>query len=95
MTKQDHIDNLGKKCHDIVTGMKGVIVSVSFDLYGCIQYAIQPPAAKGDNQVPNSFWFDENRVLLETKRPVMPSVHHSDQEEQKKTIKGPAEKPCL
>lgn len=31
-----HIDLLGLKAEDKVTGFKGVITTLSFDLYGCV-----------------------------------------------------------
>jgi len=39
---QDHLSLLGKEVEDVVTGMSGIVASVSFDLYGCIQAIINP-----------------------------------------------------
>lgn len=37
-----YLDILGHKVSDKVTGFNGVAVSVSFDLYGCIQVVVNP-----------------------------------------------------
>lgn len=38
-----HLEMLGKKCRDRVTGTAGIVSSISFDLYGCIQASIAGP----------------------------------------------------
>ena len=45
---EKHLDLLGRKVEDKVTGIKGVVTSVSFDLYGCIQAVITTPAKDGE-----------------------------------------------
>ena len=67
---KQHLDLLGMKAEDIVTGFKGVITSVSFDLYGCIQVAVSPQTTK-DEAVPNGHWFDTTRIKLKGKKPVI------------------------
>ena len=62
--------NLGLKAKDKVTGVKGIVTSVSFDLYGCIQLLVQPEVNKEGKYV-NSYWLDENRVKITGKKPVM------------------------
>ncbi len=37
-----HLELLGLKCEDRVTGFKGVIISMTFDLYGCVQAIVDP-----------------------------------------------------
>ena len=32
-----HLELLGQKVEDKVTGFRGVVTTISFDLYGCIQ----------------------------------------------------------
>jgi hypothetical protein len=41
-----HFEMLGHKGKDKVTGFKGVITSLSFDLYGCVTCIISPPLDK-------------------------------------------------
>ena len=66
---QDHINLLGKKATDKVTKFTGVISTVSFDLYGCIQVVITPEADKGELKVGS--WFDVTRLDLSNDEPVM------------------------
>jgi hypothetical protein len=64
----DSIALLGLKARDRVTGFAGVISSVTFDLYGCVQAIVTPPVGK-DGKTCESNWFDIKR--LETSRRVM------------------------
>jgi len=58
---EKHFGLLGRKGEDMVTGFKGIITSLSFDLYGCIQVVITPPAdEKGD--IKEGHWFDITRI---------------------------------
>ena len=47
---------LGFRAEDRVTGFKGVVTSVSFDLYGCIQVALNPGMNK-DGKLEDGHWF--------------------------------------
>jgi hypothetical protein len=62
-TMQDLVKNLGRRATDRVSGLTGVITSVSFDVAGCIQYAISPPANK-DGKRESSYWVDIKHVDL-------------------------------
>lgn len=68
-----HLDILGYPVKDKVTGFKGVAVSVSFDLYGCVQVLINPgidDAGKTKDQI----WFDINRLEITSPKRVMEPV---------------------
>lgn len=69
---QKYLDILGHRVVDRVTGFKGVAVSVSFDLYGCIQVIVNP-GLQSDGKLGESNWFDFNRLKVETEFPVMQS----------------------
>lgn len=56
-----HIELLGRKARDRVTGFEGVVSSVCFDLYGCIQAVLSPPVDK-DGKHQDGKWFDVNRL---------------------------------
>jgi len=43
---QKHLDLLGHKVTDRVSGFTGVVTSIGFDLYGCIQAVVTPGADK-------------------------------------------------
>ena len=42
MLIKKHLDLLGHKVKDKVSGFQGVVISMSFDLYGCIQADVRP-----------------------------------------------------
>jgi len=95
MTKQNnvqkHLNLLGLRVEDRVTGLKGVVASISFDLYGCIQAIVNPGLDKEGKQK-DSLWFDLSRLKVESPEPVMerPDFCSGPQSEAKQ---GPAEKP--
>lgn len=86
-----HIEKLGLKVEDKVTGVAGVITSVGFDLYGCVQ-AVVSPGLKADGTIADPLWFDIGRLRVISETPVMeqPNFDFGPIAEGKK---GPAEKP--
>lgn len=70
METQKHIDLLGLKATDVVTGYSGVATSLSFDLYGCIQIALTPPIDE-KGEASNGRWFDVTRLRIDDDTPVM------------------------
>ena len=81
---------LGFNAEDKVTRFKGVITSVSFDLYGCVQFLINPGLNK-DGVLESSNWFDVSRVDIKvTVPPVMESPDFTDYINQ-----GPESKPVF
>jgi len=59
----ESIQLLGANATDKVTGFNGVITSVCFDLYGCVQVILTPTAdEKGD--VRDGRWFDIGRLRI-------------------------------
>lgn len=65
-----HLDLLGMRVEDQVTGFKGVVATVGFDLYGCIQ-AIVNPGIDNEGKLRDSQWFDVNRLRVTSDEPVM------------------------
>lgn len=61
---------LGLKVKDRVTGCTGVVTSISYDLYGCVQ-AIVTPFADKDGQHKDSRWYDTKRLIVLDQTPVM------------------------
>jgi len=93
MTKvEEHLSLLGMKVEDKVTGFKGIVASISFDLYGCIQ-AIVHPGMDRDGKLMDQCWFDINRLKVISDYPVMNqpfdtiSIANGEQ--------GPADKPVF
>ncbi len=92
-TYKRHIELLGYKAKDKVTGFKGVIDSVCFDLYGCVQLCLKPGINK-DGKMPTSFWFDVTRLKINTGKRVVdfPDFYEGYVAEGKK---GAADKPDM
>jgi hypothetical protein len=91
MSASNHIDLLGKTAKDRVTGFTGVVVTVSFDLFGCVQAILQPPVEK-DGKRPDGCWFDVNRLEVKGKGRVMPVPEWGATPQTHDH--GPAEKPA-
>jgi hypothetical protein len=91
MNTQKHIDMLGLKCKDKVTGLQGVVTSISFDLFGCVQAVINPGITE-DNKLAETFWLDICRLAIIDNKRVMevPDFNQGIIAEGKK---GPADKP--
>ncbi|HEY3655455.1 MAG TPA: hypothetical protein VGL34_10830, partial [Steroidobacteraceae bacterium] len=53
---------LGRKARDKVTGFEGVIHSIGFDAYGCVQAIVNPPMK--DGKLLDQAWFDIKRLEL-------------------------------
>ena len=88
-----HLALLGFRATDRVTCYKGVITSIGFDLYGCVQAIVTPDVDdKGD--VVDSRWFDIARLRVTGKKPVMeqPDWDYGPVAEGKK---GPADRPVF
>jgi hypothetical protein len=91
---EKHIHRLlGFKVKDRVTGFSGVVTSIGFDLYGCIQAIVHPGLDK-DQKVLDSHYFDINRLEITSCEPVMPipDFAYGPQAEGKQ---GAAEKPRM
>jgi len=80
-----HLGFIGCKVQDKVTGFKGVVTSISFDLYGCIQAVVTPPTNK-EGAAQDGRWFDINRLILQSEKPVMeiPNFNYGEVAEGKK-----------
>ena len=88
---QKHIDLLGHKAVDAVTGLKGVVTSISFDLYGCVQALVTPPAADKNNT--DATWLDVGRLKISRGKRVLPIPAFNVAGPVADGEKGPAEKP--
>lgn len=90
MIRNAHIELLGRTAKDRVTGFTGVIVTVSFDLFGCVQVVISPPVDKDGKKV-DDCWFDVNRLDLVGESRAMPVPDFAAKPQEHKH--GPAAKP--
>lgn len=67
-----HMELLGYVVSDRVTGFKGVVTTVSFDLYGCVQAVVSPQVvADKPGDLGDAKWFDVKRLLKVSNAPVM------------------------
>jgi hypothetical protein len=89
--KEEHLSLLGFRVRDKVTGFYGVVTSISFDLYGCIQVVVNPGMDE-HGKIGESHWFDVNRLEVKSSAPVM-SVPDFVSGPVAKGERGPAEKP--
>jgi hypothetical protein len=65
-----HIGLLGHKVSDPVTGITGIVSSISFDVSGCIQAAVRI-SPKKEGGIGESFWIDTKQLKRLTKTPVV------------------------
>ena len=86
----EHVGLLGKTAKDKVTGFSGVVSSVSFDLYGCVQVVLSPPIDK-EGKLVEGRWFDINRIDIVNEQRVMPLPTFPRTAQ---AVHGPAEKPA-
>jgi hypothetical protein len=90
-----HLDLLGSRVKDRVTGFSGVVTTVGFDLYGCIQGVVNPGVDK-DGKPQDSQWFDVNRlIVLEDKKAMDPPRYDWSPAAVSAGGKGCAEKPAM
>ena len=87
-----YMNMLGHEAEDCVTGFKGVVESVSFDLYGCVQTALRPKATE-DGKLDDGRWFDAKRLKITSAEPVMTPQNFTALPAGKEI--GPAEKPVI
>lgn len=66
----EYMKLLGMKVKDRVTGFTGIVESVSFDLYGCVQVVLRPAVSK-EGKPGEGHWFDAKRIEVLGKTPVM------------------------
>jgi hypothetical protein len=85
---KEHFKLLGFKVRDAVTGFEGVVESISFDLYGCVQAIVRPGLdKKKPNDLGAGHWFDTKRLSAIGKVPVMAIPTFSE-------VPGGSEKPA-
>ena len=65
-----NLNLLGLKVKDRVTGSVGIVTSVSYDLYGCIQ-AVVSPYVDNDGKVGESRWYNTKRLTVINSVPVL------------------------
>ena len=62
---------LGLKVKDVITGFTGIVTTVGFDLYGCVQAVVKPSELSKEGKVQDGEWFDTKRLAIVSTKPVM------------------------
>lgn len=81
---------LGYEVVDRVTGFAGVVDSLSFDLYGCVQASVTPKHDNKATERKSGYWFDVKRLRKTSKKPVLDQPKFSEPGDEI----GPADKPA-
>lgn len=66
-----HLELLGFKVRDKVSGFEGVVTSIGFDLMGCVQCIVSPAADNTTGKKADSHWLDYKRLTKLSEQPVM------------------------
>jgi hypothetical protein len=93
MRYNDAVDMLGYSAKDKVTKQCGVISSVCFDLYGCIQVLLTPLKVKNNIDIRPQGWFDINRIIITNKKRIMTHPSFENKYNNVNDTGGPSEKP--
>lgn len=88
---KETIDLLGLQAEDKITGTTGIIDSVCFDLYGCVNASLTPRTNK-DGELPSARWFDVARLKVTKGKRVMAVPTFSKVDKPSTYDKGPATK---
>jgi hypothetical protein len=77
ITMQNHLNLLGWKVEDKVTGFVGVVTHIGMDLYGCVQAIVSPSVVvekTGSQTMVSGSWFDTVRLTKIGTNPVMAAI---------------------
>lgn len=67
----NYFEWLGWEARDRVTGFAGVVDSICFDLYGCVQASLCPQHDAKEKERKHSYWFDVKRLEKTSTQRVM------------------------
>jgi hypothetical protein len=62
---KQHLNLLGLTVRDKITGVEGIVDSICFDLYGCVQASVRRGLDK-DGKVIDSHWYDVKRLDIKS-----------------------------
>lgn len=83
---------LGYRMQDKITGMVGVVTTITFDLYGCVQAALHPGLDK-DGKPAEQHWYDVARLEMLVGEPRVMTPPDFGNVAPADYLQGPAEKP--
>ena len=93
MIVQQSVDFLGKQVKDKISGRKGIVTSVCFDLYGCIQVVINEQRKDKDDKEITFGWIDINRIEIIKNKKIMNCPNYNNKYSSLVDVGGPADKP--
>lgn len=68
---EQHLSLLGYEVKDKVSNYRGVVISVAYDLYGCIQADVRPKELSEEGYPHGGYWVDVARLMRVSKQPLM------------------------
>jgi hypothetical protein len=89
------LEFLGYRATDLITDMEGVITSISFDLYGCVQGVLTVKQKVDSDKPIGLHWVHLGRLKITSKTPVIPPPNFFGVNESAKGNTGPANKPSF
>jgi hypothetical protein len=60
---KQHLDLLGVNVTDKITGVSGIVDSICFDLYGCVQASVRRGLDK-EGKPHEAHWYDVKRLVV-------------------------------
>ena len=94
MIVEKSINLLGCRAKDLISGGNGIVTSICFDLYGCIQVIITPgKVGKDGKEVPSIGWIDINRARITNNKKIMKLPDFEIKYNSFESVHGPANKP--
>jgi hypothetical protein len=85
MPKKEKIE-LGDEVKDLVTGFKGIAVSITRYISGCDRIGVKPPYKLKEAKQPEELWFDSNQLIVVKKEKV--KLENTNTVKKMKTKKG-------
>ena len=87
-----HLALLGHEVKDKVSDLTGVVISISFDLYGCVQADVREKKLDKEGKLQQGWWMDVSRLIVTSEQPLMdqPNFEYGDVA---RGFKGPANLP--
>lgn len=70
MEIKEYFKLLGHEVKDKVSEIRGVVNSIGFDLFGCIQAEVRPIKLNHEGKL-SGFWLDISRLEILTDKPLM------------------------
>ena len=64
MSIENFLNWIGYEVKDKLTGFVGVVVSIDFQISGCVQADVRPILLDKEGEIGKGYWFDLNRLTV-------------------------------